>query len=93
MAIANSISKVSKRCLERKSQGSVEVPMEEIYELLAQGIDIVIHGHCHRSYKLEPEVGGSKRQVYCIGDWSKGVRFLFYNARDRIFEFHQSPLP
>ena len=85
MAIANLISKVSKRCLERKSQVSVEVPMEEIHKLLVQGIDVVIHGHCHRSYKLEPEVGGRNRQVYCIGDWSKGIRFLFYDAKNKIF--------
>ncbi len=85
LAIARSISRVSQRCLERKKQAEIEVPMEELQKIFAQGVDVVIHGHCHRSYKLEPEVGGYKRQVYSIGDWSKGVRFLFYDAKNKIF--------
>jgi len=78
--IARHMSKTSRKLVKEKKVDTLAIVDAALQKLFDQGVDIVIHGHIHRTCLREIDTAGRKRKVYSLGDWSETGHFIFYNA-------------
>lgn len=87
--IASYLSQASRTLVSRKSKTTLGVTIPALERIFRQGIDIIIHGHTHRSYLRQMVIEGKNREVYGLEDWSRTASFLFYDAPTGGFTLKQ----
>ncbi len=75
--VAQKLSEASNAIVAAKPRRVLQVPHKAYRSIIANGVDVIIHGHVHDTYQREYLVGGRKGTVYAFG-WKNGRRNVIY---------------
>ncbi len=74
---AQKMSDASKMIVAEKSEKTLEVPHKAYEQVIASGVETIIHGHLHKTYHREYKIGDRVGQVISFG-WKDGKRNLIH---------------
>ncbi len=74
---AGKMSKTSSLIVAGKKESTLEVPRKAYEQIILTGVEMIIHGHLHKTYHREYKIGGHTGQVLCFG-WKDGKRNIIH---------------
>ncbi|MEW6235931.1 MAG: UDP-2,3-diacylglucosamine diphosphatase [Candidatus Omnitrophota bacterium] len=72
-SLARKMSQTSAAIVAGKSQETLRIPHRAYEQIVATGIDLIIHGHLHESYQRECRARGMQGTIVSFG-WKDGKR-------------------
>lgn len=76
---ANRMSELSHTLVRNKKTSTLEIPPHAYQSVLRSGIDMIVHGHVHQTYRREYIVNGRKCTILAFG-WNDGKRNCIHFA-------------
>jgi len=78
--LARKMSQTSAAIVAGKSQETLRIPIRAYEEIIASGIDLIVHGHLHESYQRECRIGEARGTIVSFG-WKEGKRnFIHFDG-------------
>lgn len=76
-SIAERMASASKRLVASKTRNTLAVPPRAYEQVIASGVDAIVHGHIHDTYQRQVAVAGRVGTIYCFG-WKDDKRNLIH---------------
>ncbi|MGI6456536.1 MAG: UDP-2,3-diacylglucosamine diphosphatase [bacterium] len=77
MKTVQRMSSVSPRLVAKKSRETLAVPEQAYQQVIASGVDVIIHGHLHQTYQRAVFCDNRKGEIFSFG-WKDGKRNIIH---------------
>lgn len=71
------MAQASTRIVAAKDKQTLQVPEKAYRQVIASGVDVIVHGHLHQTYQRIINVEGRRGEIYCFG-WKDGKRNIIH---------------